>query len=347
MAQNLDKFRKVNPQVNPSLFTADTKSWKGKAVFAMVQTLCRQKQLATMPAHDLLIVDEAHHVAAESYRKIIEASKERNSSIMIAGFTATPTRGDKKGLRSVFSNVADHITLQELIAKGFLVTPRAFVIEVGGVREGLSKVRKLASDYDMSEVAEVMNKRVINEEVVAQWQEKAHDRRTLVFCSTIAHAEDVLEAFRSSGISADMVTGDTPDGERRDMLKRLKRGQIQVIVNVAVLTEGFDEPSVSCIVLLRPCSFKSTMIQMIGRGLRTILPGDYPGLIKRDCIILDFGTSILTHGDIEAGVALGHDDSIQVEPGVAPIKVCPEKDGGWEPSFRQPSSSARFAGLSF
>ena len=326
--QNMTKFQKVNPSINPGLFTASTKSWRGKATFAMIQTLCRPKNIETMPAHDLVIVDEAHHVAAETYQRILNACKDRNDNVMIAGFTATPSRGDGKGLRSFFNNVADHITLQELIQKGFLVHPRAFVIDVEGVRDGLSRVRKLASDYDMEQVAEVMNRKVVNDCVVEQWREKAGDRRTIIFCSTIAHAQDVLNAFRDAGISAEMVTGETPDRERKGMLRRLSRGETQVIVNCAVLTEGFDEPSVSCIVLLRPCSYKSTMIQMIGRGLRPIMPGDYPGLIKRDCIILDFGTSILTHGDIEAGSGLGQDDSIPTEPGAASIKTCPKDQGG-------------------
>ena len=211
VSQNLSKFQKVNPGMSVSLFTADVKSWRGKATFAMVQTLSREANLETVPPLDLLIVDEAHHVAAVSYKRIIGAVKERNPDCRIAGFTATPSRGDKKGLRSVFSNVADQISLKELVSRGFLVTPRAFVIDVNGVREGLSKVRKLTYDFDMEQVAEVMNRKVVNDEVIRQWKERAGDRRTIVFCSTVAHAMDVTEAFKSAGVAAEMVTGETPD----------------------------------------------------------------------------------------------------------------------------------------
>jgi DNA repair protein RadD len=342
VSQNLSKFQKVNPNVPVSLYTADVKSWRGKAVFGMVQTLSRPVNLLTVPKLDLLIVDEAHHVAASSYLNIIAEARQKNPDLRIAGFTATPSRGDRRGLRSVFSNCADQITLKELIDRGFLVQPRAFVVDVNGVREGLSKVRKLASDFDMDEVEKVMNKKIVNDEVIKQWKEKAPDRKTIVFASTIAHASDVLDAFRSAGIPSEMITGKSSGFERAVAIRRLKSGETRVIVNVAVLTEGFDEPSVSCVVLLRPCSFKSTMIQMIGRGLRTVDPDQYPGLIKRDCIILDFGTSIITHGNIEADSSLGSDKEKREESASdAPYKVCPDLDQK-ESEYIRPDANGNF-----
>ena len=106
------------------------------------------------------------------------------------------------------------------------------------------------------------------------------------------------------------------------ILKDLERGDVQVVVNVAVLTEGFDAPPISCIVLTRPCSYKSTMVQMIGRGLRTISQEEYPGLIKKDCVVLDFGTSVLTHGSLDESVDLDGDQ--QTKQGATPLKVCPD-----------------------
>lgn len=317
--QNCRTFRKINPSIPVSLYTAGNKSWNGKTVFSMVQTLSRPKNLNTLPPFDLLVIDEAHHARAATYESIINKVKERNNNCMIAGFTATPTRGDKKGLRKIFNNVADHITIKDMIDRGFLVPPRAYVVDIAGVEEGLSKVRKLASDYDMAEVEAVMNIRVINEEVVRHWKEKAGDRKTIVFCSTIQHAIDVLSAFRESGVSAEMVTGETPASERAATLRKLEQGHIQVIVNVFCLTEGFDCPTISCVVLLRPCSFKSTLVQMAGRGLRTVDPERYPGVIKKDCIILDFGNSLKTHGNIDASA-----DIDEPQKGDAPTKECPE-----------------------
>ncbi len=108
--------------------------------------------------------------------------------------TATPNRGDKKGLRPVFSNVADQISIGELIASGHLVPPRTFVIDVGA-QEALKSVRKTVDDFDMKAVDAIMNQAPITDAVIRHWREKAGDRQTVVFCSTVDHARNVTEAF--------------------------------------------------------------------------------------------------------------------------------------------------------
>jgi len=320
-AQNRDKFARVNPKLATSVVDAGEKDWGGAAVFAMVQTLSRPANLAGMPALNVLVVDEAHHAVAASYRRVIDRARERNPDLKLLGVTATPSRGDGKGLREVFDNCADQIRLGELIASGHLVSPRTFVVDVG-VHEGLSRVRRTVDDFDMGEVAQVMDRAPVTEQVVRHWKDKAGERRTIVFCSTVVHAEHVAEAFRAQGVAAETVTGETQAGERAAILARLDSGETQVLVNVAVATEGFDCQPVSCVVLLRPCSHKSTMIQMIGRGLRPVDPELYPGVVKMDCLVLDFGTSVLTHGSLEQDVEL--DDQLRDEKGEAPSKTCPE-----------------------
>ena len=180
-------------------------------------------------------------------------------------------------------------------------------------------MRKTVSDFDMAEVAEIMDRAPITEEVIRHWQEKGRDRPTVVFCSTVAHAAHVAEAFNAAGIPTGLIHGDLPGEERRNILAAFARGEIRVITNVAVLTEGWDHPPTSCVVLLRPSSYKSTMIQMVGRGLRTVDPAEFPGVVKTDCIVLDFGTSSLTHGTLEQDVDL--DGSTGT--GEAPTKTCP------------------------
>ena len=129
------------------------------------------------------------------------------------------------------------------------------------MQKDLQNVRKTVTDFDMSEVEKIMNKRAINEKIVQEWQDKSSERKTVVFCSTITHAQDVCDEFRKKGIRAEIVTGDTPSEQRKEILYDLEHGDVQVVVNVAVLTEGFDAPPISCIVLTRPCSYKSTMVQ--------------------------------------------------------------------------------------
>jgi len=317
-AQNREKFGRVNPAITTSVVDATSKSWGGQVTFAMVPTLTRERNLAAMPKLDLLVIDEAHHAVADSYRRIIDHVRDANPDARIFGVTATPNRGDKKGLRAVFDNVADQVRLGELIASGHLVPPRTFVIDVG-VQDKLRAVRKTVSDFDMSEVAEIMDHAPITEEVIRHWQEKAADRPTVVFCSTVAHAAHVAEAFNAAGIPTGLIHGDLPSEERRNILAAFAKGEIRVITNVAVLTEGFDHPPISCVVLLRPSSYKSTMIQMVGRGLRTVDPAEHPGVVKTDCVVLDFGTSSLTHGTLEQDVDLEG----KTTNGEAPLKTCP------------------------
>ena len=319
VSQNSTKFHLVNPSLKTSEVNAAQKDWSGDAVFAMVQTLCRENNLAKMPKLDLIVVDEAHHTIADTYQRIINAAKEANEGVQIVGFTATPNRGDKKGLRDIFTNCSHQIEISTLIREGFLVPPKTYVIDVG-VRTELSQVRKTISDFDMAQVERIMNRRAINKRVVEEWYDKAGDRQTIVFCSTVQHAENLCEEFVAYGIDAATVTGDTPKDEREQILHDLSTGYVQVVVNVAVLTEGFDAPPVSCIVLTRPCSYKATMVQMIGRGLRTVDQEEYPGIIKSDCIVMDFGTSVLTHGSLDDAVNL--DGQEKAGDGEATMKVC-------------------------
>lgn len=327
-AQNLAKFRRLNPAIATSVVDAGGKSWAGQAIFAMVPTLARAANLDAMPVLDLLVIDEAHHATSDSYRRIVNRARDRNPACKVYGVTATPNQGDGKGLRPVFSNVADQIRIGELIASGHLVPPRTFVIDVG-VRDELSRVRRVADDFDMGEVGRVMNRRPVNDAVVRHWQEKARIaagnvflRPTVVFCSTVDHASGVRDAFADADVSAAVVTGEMSEGERRATLAAYAAGTVRVIVNVAVLTEGWDHPPTSCVVLLRPSSCKSTMIQMIGRGLRWVDPQEYPGVVKTACLVLDFGTSTLMHGSLEQDVDL--DDT--AGDGDAPTKTCPACD---------------------
>ena len=317
--QNRSKFERVNPGLKTSVFDANEKSWDGNATFAMVQTLSRKANLDQLPTLDLLVIDEAHHAASPSYREVIDQVLVKNPKAAICGLTATPNRGDGKGLREVFSNVADQITLGEMIASGHLVPPRTYVIDVG-TQEALRKVRRTAIDFDMNEVANILNKTLVTESVINNWKAKARDRKTIVFCSTVEHATDVCSAFNRAGIESVLIHGELSDGERKERLAAYENGSTQVVVNVAVLTEGYDYTPTSCVVLLRPSSYKSTFIQMVGRGLRTVDPQEFPGLVKTDCIVLDFGTASLMHGALEQEVNLdGHDNL-----GDAPTKECPE-----------------------
>jgi len=315
--QNREKFHRINPVRTSSIYGLGTKDPSGDTIFGMAQTLGRNGGMEIIPPLDVLVIDEAHHARSETYQRIVNAARVRNPNVLIAGFTATASRGDKRGLKPTFDNVCDMITMRHLVDLGFLVPPRTFIATLPGLAEEIQKVRKTSGgEYDLDEVETLMNTVPVNTAVFREWKNIAGDRKTIVFCSTISHAEAVCALFQENGVKTDCIFGDTPN--RAEILQRFEYGDLQVLCNVAVLTEGYDCPPVSCVVLLRPCSFKSTMLQMIGRGLRVVDPEEHPGVIKRDCIVLDFGESIHIHGDLEQGVRL--DD---VEGTETAKKECP------------------------
>lgn len=321
--QNQRTFYDYNKKIPTGVVNASDKNWSRQHTFAMTQTLERDNNLAALKYNpmDLLIFDEGHRVLAPSNMKIIDACKEANPKCMLYITTATPERGDKKGLRAVVDNCADQITLAELIAAGNLVRPRTFIIDLG-VQDALRSVKRNLHDFDMSEVEAIMDKEVHNDKVVEKWKEIAGNRQTVVFCATVNHAGHVVAAFIRHGITAALVTGETGSADREAILKDYDAGRYQVLVNVAVLTEGWDHQPTSCIILLRPSSYKSTMIQMIGRGLRTVDPERYPNVRKSDCIVMDFGTSVRMHGTLEQDVNL---EMAEKKKGVnTHTKVCPD-----------------------
>lgn len=237
--QNSEKFKLVNPKVPISFFNSDSKSWRGRTVFSMIQTLSNEQHLATMPEFDLLVIDEAHHAASDTYRRVIGRALEKNSKCEILGVTATPERSDRRGLRHTFSNVADVVTITEMVRAGHLVPPRAMVIDIG-TQNQLEQVKKTANDYDQAEVEAIQNTTYNNNQIVAKWLELAQDRPTVAFSSTIDHAETVRDAFRDGGVDAEAVHGQMGIKRRREILAAFDRGEIPVLVNPMILTEGWD-----------------------------------------------------------------------------------------------------------
>lgn len=288
VSQNRETFERVNVGVSTGLFTADRKEWGYQTTFAMMQTLAMPANLEGMPPFDFMAIDEGHHAVAPSYMRIIDRAYKLNPDMKLLLVTATPNRSDRKGLRSVVSNVADEITMKELVASGHLVKPRAFVIDVG-VDDQLAAV----AAHDTSAVEAIMDKEVVTDAVIEKWREHAGNRKTAFFCATVDHAAHVCDALNAAGIKSICVESRsmTPTQQGR-AIAAFEAGEYQCILNVQKLTEGWDYPPLSCVVLLTKESAAGSTKQKVGRGMRTIDPVKYPGVIKDDCIILDFGLSI-------------------------------------------------------
>jgi DNA repair protein RadD len=237
-----------------------------------------------LPRADLLIIDEAHHVPARTYRKIIEAYP----NAILLGTTATPCRGDDRGLGNFFDCIVETPQVAELIAQGHLVktlvyAPRDF---------DLKNVRLKAGDYVETQLAQRMDRDDLVGDIVSHWHKFGERRQTVVFAINVAHSVHIRDEFIKSGVKAEHIDGTTPKEERDAALARLASGETEVITNCMVLTEGWDQPEVSCCILARPTKKIGLYRQMVGRVLRPA-----PG--KVNAIVLDHSGAVFQHGYVE------------------------------------------------
>ncbi|MEO8700212.1 MAG: DEAD/DEAH box helicase [Kofleriaceae bacterium] len=228
----------------------------------------------------LVIYDECHHAAADDNLRILRqiGAFEPDWPGTLLGFTATTARGDGKGLDQVFERIVYSRTLPDLIDGGYLAPLKGFRINTAA---DLTRIAPGASDFSDVDLAEAVDIEDRNALVSRSIQELARDRRTIAFCVTVNHARNLARALDAIGVPAGIVHGEMPAADRAKALAEFRAGRIQVIANVAVLTEGFDDPGVSCIAMARPTRSEGMYAQCIGRGTR-LAEG------KRDCLILDF-----------------------------------------------------------
>ena len=289
---------------------------------ASVQTLhARAVRTAgmEMPAADLVVVDEAHHVRARTYRQILAAYP----NAIVVGLTATPCRTDGRGLGACFDVLVEGPSVAELVAGGFLVPTRVYAPST----PDLTGVQIKRGDYAENALAERMNDAKLVGDVIVHWHRLADRRRTVVFATGVAHSLHLRDEFRRSGVMAEHIDGSTPTEERDAILGRLAAGTVEVVCNCAVLTEGWDRPEVSCLVLARPTKSMALYRQMTGRVLR-------PAPFKTDALVLDHAGAIFEHGFAEDPVewSLGEDHraesraqkSRRSSPRMRALASCPE-----------------------
>lgn len=274
-----DKIKMVIPNADIGIVKAERNEIDAPIVIASIQTLSRQSRLEQIPAHfDTIIVDEAHHAAAESYRRTLDyLGAFDEGGPLVVGVTATPSRADDIGLDCVFEQIVYSRTILDMMKAGYLCDLRALQIHL---EADFQKLHTRAGDFIEREVADLLSAANAPALIAEAYQEHAADRKGLVFTPTVDLAHDTAKAFMERGIAAEALDGGTDIEKRRAILARLKSGETQVVANCAVLTEGFDEPSVDCVVIARPTRSRTFFIQCIGRGTRL-----YPG--KENCLVLD------------------------------------------------------------
>jgi len=326
VAQNKAKFCRVNRGWDVGEYSGDTKrfarpsGYDGAITFATAQSLSRPKALQRMPAFDVVIADEAHHAPADTWQVILGRAIQLNPAVRLLGLTATPERADGKSLGATFDRVADIIPIHELVEAGWLVRPVALDAQL---EVDLRTAHKRGGEFDMSDVARMIDRPEIARVVIDRWRAAAGDRQTAFFAATKAHARHFCESLRAAGVQAGVVVDETPKDERRGLIATYARREIQALVNVGTLTEGWDDQQTSCVCLLRPTTSKSLLIQIIGRGLRCLDRDIYPDAPdKSDCLILDFGRSLAAFDGLSTLLDLNPSRRRPREPGVPPMKPC-------------------------
>ena len=277
--QAVDKLCLVDPTLELGVVQAARDEHTAPTVVASVQTLSRRTRLARLvPDFQTIVIDEAHHAPAPTYRRILDYCRAwRADGPLVVGVTATPERGDRQSLRDVFDRIVYQKTLLEMMQAGYLVDLRALQVLL---QADFDALRTQQGDFVEAELESLLLAANAPAQVLAAFQAHAADRKALLFTPTVALAYAMAATFRTAGISAEALDGTTPLATRRAILQRLHTGETRVVANCAVLTEGFDEPSVDCIIVARPTQSALLYQQMLGRGTRT-----YPG--KTDCLLLD------------------------------------------------------------
>lgn len=251
-----------------------------RAVVASLRSLNEERlaDLARWLAPGLVIYDECHHAPAEDNRRVLTGlgALEPDWEGTLLGVTATPLRGDGIPLGEVFEEIVYQKDLRSMIAEGWLCPLRGFRIETGQDLRGPS-----GDDPDAAEEQLGVDISERNDLVARSIQELARDRRTIVFCLNVRHAASLSRTLNAIGVPSGLVHGELDQEERRGVLARFREGSITALTNVGVLTEGFDDPGVSCIAMARPTRSPALYAQCVGRGVR-------PAEGKTDCLVLDF-----------------------------------------------------------
>jgi superfamily II DNA or RNA helicase len=291
-------IRAVWPDAVTGVVKADRDERDAQVVFASVQTVSRPGRLGKLSGFGLVVVDECHHAAAPSYRRVLEAlGTSTKGGSPALGLTATVERGDKMGLDCAFEEIVYQLQLLQAIQDGWLVDLRTKRVVLDF---NLDSIGRLNGDYNQGELGAAMLRAGAAEATADAYLEHAPNRKALIFTVTVDQARRTAEALQKRGIAAEWLCGETPIDERRAILERFKIGQTMVVVNCAVLTEGFDEPSISAILIARPTRSKTLYLQMIGRGTR-IFPE------KEDCLIIDLVGASSDHNLVQAPTLFGLD----------------------------------------
>jgi len=322
LEQNANELVALYPEADVGFYSASLKKkvLRKPITFAGIQSI-HKKAYDMVPAPDLVIVDEAHLIPKTDgtrYNKFLSDLRVCNPGVKVVGLTATPYRLDSgwlhEGDNAIFDGIAYDIPVADLMEQGFL----APVISKSGVKTiDLSNVGKRGGEYIESELARAASDPELVRETVAEIVRYGAERKAwLVFACNVNHAELLRDEFKKYNIEADLVTGADGMSARADKIERFRRSESKCLINVNVLTTGFNVPHVDLVAIVRATESTGLYIQIVGRGTR-IAPG------KENCLVLDYGDNVMRHGFIDEVKPKIKGRTEDTEDGEPPRKKCP------------------------
>jgi ATP-dependent helicase IRC3 len=298
LLQAKDKLLSVDPTLRVGIEQAEHTADHAQddVVIASVATIGKENSTrlsAFNPSeYSTIIVDEAHHASAISYKNILQyfqvlknSPYDTNKQILLLGVTATPNRNDNKGIDTIFDDVVYKYDIIDGIKSGWLSRIRAIRIDTS---TDISSVKELAGDFSTQELASVVNNPERNALILKTYQDIAPGKQALIFAADVAHTEALYEVFKHAGVKVAFVTGETDKDMRKELLEQFAKKEIHVMVNAMVLTEGYDNAGIEFVFMTRPTQSGILYQQMIGRGTRI-----HPG--KEHLMVVDFVDNTLSH----------------------------------------------------
>lgn len=270
--------RALNPDISVGIIQGERHEPNADLVIASVPSLIQPGRLASLGSFDGIIIDECHHAVSRSYRRILEAlGAMLPDGLPVLGLTATVERADQIALSEIFDGIAYQYPLLQAIQDGYLADIQAESIALD---VDLDALPKTGNDYQIDALSDALLESGVAEAVADAYVTHASNKKSLIFTVSVEQAQRTAKALTQRGVAAEWISGGLPTTQRRAALDRLRTGETMALANCAVLTEGFDEPSLEALILARPTASKSLYLQMLGRGLRR-----YPG--KERCLIVD------------------------------------------------------------
>ena len=318
VGQTYNKFASVG--LKCGFFKAGwEEDFEARVQIASVQTLPNREGWKKLN-YDVIIFDECHLVA---FSKIcLQMMREIFPHAIYLGLTATPWRlSRQESLGDIYSALVCAPMPQELINAGFLVKPSYYALDFN---VELEQVKLSRGDYDVNQLNYVCDRPELIDQLCQNWFELAYQRASIAFAVKVSHAENIAKTFTDRGIKAAVVTGKTSISARNKLYKKLANGELMLLASCGALSEGFDVPNISCVMLARPTKSKALYFQQLGRGLR--LAQD-----KQDCLVLDQSKNVMLHGfieDLEEIELFPSEKKSEKKKGKSPLKVCPKEDGG-------------------